>query len=60
MLLPYFVMKPGAAALNSRIALKRKSSCKSQKEETIRTYCEVVKYLLETYVNDDVVAETNA
>lgn len=30
-----------------------------QKQNTVASYCEVVKYLLETYATDDITAETD-
>lgn len=58
-LLHFFMKKPAAAALNSRISLPSKSH-RRHKEGTLTTYCEVVNYLLETYATDDVIAETDA
>lgn len=58
-LFDFFLKKQTAAALNSRIALTFKSSCKRQKEGTITTYCEIVNYLLETYAIVNVNSETD-
>lgn len=59
-LLHFFMNKQAAAALDSTIALCAKSSQKRQKEGTLTKYCEVVEYLLDTYVTDDVIPETDA
>lgn len=54
-------MKSQAATfVNSWIVLCEKLSRKHQEEGRLITHCEVVNYLLEMYVVDDVMAETDA
>lgn len=40
------------------MVLRAKSSC--QEQGTLRTYCKVVNYRLETYAPDDVIAKIDA
>lgn len=54
----HFLMKGSfAAALNERLCLKPTSSSNlpRAKEGMLRTYAEVVKYLLQTYATNDIV-----
>lgn len=59
-LLQLFMKKQAEATLSSRIALRSKSSRKCQIEGTLKTYYEVVYYLLETRDTDNVIFKPNA
>lgn len=58
-LLHLFIKHCAAASLNVPITL-RSELCRSQKDGTVRTYCEADNYHLETHDADDVIAETDA
>lgn len=49
-----------AITLKSRTARRVKSSCKHQKDEALKNYCEVLKYLLEAHATDNTIPETEA
>lgn len=53
-----FMKHRAAAALHAHIAVRSKSH-KRLKEGMRTFYCEAVNFLLETYVTDDVIAETD-
>lgn len=52
--------KQTITTLSSKIALRSRSQRNRQNEEPLTPYCEVVNYLLEAYVTDDVIAKTDA
>lgn len=58
-LLHFFMKRLAAAALDVCITLCSKWH-RLQMEGTVKTYCEAVNILLETYETEDVIAETNA
>lgn len=54
-----FMKRPATAALNACITLQPKSHWR-QKQGRVTKYFEAVNYLLETYANDNIIAETDA
>lgn len=55
----HFMKKQAVTILDSRIALRFKSSCKRQRERTLTLYCKMVNNSLETYATDDIISETD-
>lgn len=58
----YFIKSSSAAALNTRLCLKQTSLSNTHKaiEVILTTYPEMVSYLLQSYVTDDVISESDA
>lgn len=56
---PLFMKSPAVATLKACIPLHLKSHS-GQKEGTVTTYCKAVRFFLETYTNDGVIAEEDA
>lgn len=54
-----FMKRHAAAALNACLALRSKGH-RRQKEGTVMTYFEAVKYLLEMYATDDLITKTDS
>lgn len=55
-LLPFSMEKPAAASTESGMGLSSKSH-KHSKELRLTSYSEVISYILETYVTDEIIAE---
>lgn len=55
----FFMKRHAAVTLNACIKLQLKS-LKRQKEGTVTSYGQAASHLLEMYVTDDVIAETDA
>lgn len=58
-LLPFFMPKPPADALNPRVALFSKTH-EHRKERMLSSYSAEINYSLGTYVTDDVIAKMDA
>lgn len=59
-LFPYFRRKWAPAKLTARVSLKSKPSHNIVKEGVLRTYCQVVNHILQTYARHDITERRTA